>query len=151
MSEEDLASWMREEHDRVDVVAHAVRERISSIPRGRDRAPWIASLSKEFDHLRAHLLKHFALEEREGYLIPVLERRPTLSAEVHRLKQEHDEMQHIFDGIHNQFKMVTPESNLLIRDLCARIRDVLQFVHEHEERENLLVTFVFTQDIGSKD
>jgi iron-sulfur cluster repair protein YtfE (RIC family) len=135
----------------VDRITKTLHERICSIPRGRDREPWLASLRQEFDHLRAHLLKHFALEESEGYLIPVLEQRPTLTGEVERLKQEHSEMQQILDGIHHQVREVSPESSLMIRDICSRICAVLRFVDEHEERENLLVSFVFTQDIGSKD
>ncbi|MHC4236449.1 MAG: hemerythrin domain-containing protein [Planctomycetota bacterium] len=85
MTSRDIAQWMRHEHEIVEDLAHKLREIVAAVPRaGLDE--WIANLRERFDHIRAHLHKHMAMEEHDGYMAAVLERRPTLAEEVDRLK-----------------------------------------------------------------
>jgi hypothetical protein len=38
-----------------------------------------------------------------------------------------------------------------VRDFCHRIEFLLGYIERHEELENNLVTFTFTQDLGEND
>lgn len=150
MSADARIQWIREEHEKVDDLIHSLRHQVGSAPRA-GLPGWIRETQDRFDHLRAHLQKHMALEEADGYLKEVVDRRPTLSREVDRLAHEHREMSKIMASIHEHLHHLTPEDPLLIRDCCLRIQALLGYVERHEDFENVLVTSVFSQDIGSKD
>ncbi len=150
MTSHRIAEWVREEHATVAKLTDALRAQVAAIPRASIER-WISEICKSFDHYRAHLTRHMSLEESEGYLTAVIEQRPTLTAEVERLKHEHAELGVIMDSIHNALYALKPDDRLLVRDVCRRIDRVLSYVDHHEDDENLLVTFVFCTDIGTKD
>ena len=150
MDTQEIAQWMRDEHARVHELANELREQVAVVPRA-NLGKWIADVREQYEHFRAHLIKHMALEERDGYLPSVTERRPTLAGEVERLKHEHVETIKIMDGIHEAVHQLTVEDRLLIRDCRDRIGDLLSYIEHHEEEEDLLITHVFTRDIGTAD
>lgn len=150
MKPEDLANWMREEHHKVDELAARLQEHVACVPR-TNHAQWIEGALGAFSHFRAHVTKHMALEEKDGYMASVVERRPALSKEVERLVKEHEVFTIIMDGIQQTLQELRPEHSLLIRDCCHRIRDLLSYIEHHENDENLIVISAFTDDIGTKD
>ncbi len=150
MNSEFLARRMREEHARVDDLSRNLHEWVAVIPRANFER-WIEETRKRFEAFRAHLIKQFALEEREGYLKAVVDRRPTLSTEVERLAHEHAEMVRLLDGLHQTVQDLKPTDRLLMRDCVKRLEMFLGYLEHHENDENLLVTFVFTHDVGTKD
>ena len=150
MDTQEIAQWMRNEHVRVHELANELREQVAVVPRA-NLGKWIADIREQYEHFRAHLVKHMALEERDGYLPSVTERRPTLAGEVERLEHEHVELIKIMDGIHELVHQLTAEDRLLIRDCRDRIGDLLSYIEHHEEEEDLLITHVFTRDIGTAD
>lgn len=147
MKTREVAAWMRVEHEKVQDLANILRENAAVVPRV-NLAAWIKDMQSRFEHFRAHLIKHMALEEHEGYLSIVVERRPALSPEVNRLQNEHRELTRIMDGIYEASKGLTAEDRLLVRDCCYRLHGLLGYIERHEELENNLVTFAFTQDLG---
>ena len=148
MKTRDLARWMREEHEKVSDLVHLVRKHIAVPPRS-DRSQWVLEARSCFRRLGEHLSKHMALEERDGYMQFVLERRPTLAPQVEKLKHEHEELARIMDGVHKAVADLMPDDKLRVRDCCDRIRNLLSYVEHHENAENMLVTFVFTYDMGA--
>lgn len=146
----ELARWLHEEHDKVDGMSRNLRQMVSVVPR-LNREAWIFRLQADFEHLRAHLTRHMALEERDGYFACVRERRPGLEVEVARLEHEHYEIGRIMDGISEAIRRLTNCDVLLLRDACTRITELLNYVAHHEKDEQMLATYVFTQDIGTKD
>ncbi len=147
---EDKIQRMREEHLKVDALSRSLRERVAGVP-SLNLEHWIPELRKQFESFRAHGIKHMAFEELDGYMAPVVERRPGLALEVERLQHEHGEFIRILDGIHQLLEDLTSEDRLLVRDCCNRINNLLDYVDHHEKDENLLITFAFTQDIGTND
>jgi len=141
---------MRDEHETVKTLSRRVMEKAAIVPQANQQR-WIEEMWDAFDHLRAHLIKHFALEEQDGYLLAVVQRRPTLSREVDRLAHEHGEMIRILDELHRATHLLKPEDSLLIRDCCHRIQNFLQYLEHHESDENFLVISAFTEDIGGND
>ncbi len=147
MKTREVAAWMRVEHEKVQDLANILRENVAVVPRA-NLAVWIEDVQSRFEHFRAHLIKHQALEEHDGYLATVVERRPALSPEVDRLQHEHRELSRVMNGIHEAVKALAPQDRLLVRDCCNRIESLLCYIERHDELENNLVTFAFTQDLG---
>src|SRR5262245_9067352 len=150
MNAEELGRWLREEHERTESLSERLRETVAQTPSASD-AKWIECLRECFDHLRAHLTKHMALEERNGYLAPVVERRPALSAKVERLHTEHGQIQRIMNEIHDSLHAMRAADSLLIRDIRIRIDALLTHVAQHHNAENMIMLQVFTTDIGGED
>lgn len=148
MKPNELGRWLRDEHEKVNELSARLRDQIAGVPRSRGQA-WIDELRERFEHLRAHLVKHMALEEHDGYMDAVLELRPTLSDEVDRLRKEHDELRRLQDMIHASLAVLQPGERLLTRDAGRRIEDFLSYVEGHAHHENVLVLAVFTDDIGT--
>lgn len=147
MAEQTIADWLRSEHEQVNVLSDRLRECIAVVPRVGVES-WIVDTRSCFEHLRAHFLHHIALEEHKGYLNCVLEQRPTLEPRVQRLAHEHRELIQLLDNLHRSLADLTQDDHLLVRDSCHRIRDLLQFIDHHQEKENNLVQLVFTEDLG---
>lgn len=149
MKMQELARWIREEHEKCRDLASRMQELVVVVPRS-NQEKWITTVRDFFEHFRAHCIKHMALEGQDGYMLPVVERRPALSQEVDQLAHEHTEITKIMDGIHEAIHGLKGDDALLIRDCCRRIQDCLSYVEHHEHTENLLVMSAFTDDIGTK-
>jgi hypothetical protein len=118
---------------------------------GDQHAAWLQELRDKFAHFRAHIHKAMALQEQDGFLREVLTRRPTLERDVVRLKAEYAQLLRLADDIHERLAKFDAGHPILIEDCQLRIRFLLDQLDQHEEQKNLLVTFVFTQDIGAAD
>ena len=150
MKPQELARWIRDEHEVVRGLSERLQEKVAIAPQANQQK-WIQELREAFDHLRAHLIKHFALEEHDGYMVSVVHRRPSLACEVDRLAHEHGEFTRLLDGIHRSIHELKPEDQLVIRDCCRRVQNLLQYWERHESDENFLVMTAFGEDIGGND
>ncbi len=150
MNTHELAVKLKTEHDAVEALSDRLREWVAVVPRA-NIGDWIAELRSRFEHLRAHLIKHMALEEHEGYMKTVVEMRPTLSPEVERLQHEHEEIGKIMTSVHEAVESLEPADRLLVRDCCRRIDNLLHYIEHHENDENLLLLTSMTSDIGAND
>ncbi|HSW44516.1 MAG TPA: hemerythrin domain-containing protein [Phycisphaerae bacterium] len=149
-SPSEVARWLREQHDKIEELAASLTERVDNSPRVKVDA-WLKDLKDEFERFRAHMQKHFALEEEGGYLAAVLQDRPGFHDDVQRLRDQHAEagplMTSIFEEV-NHLEVGTP---LHLLDSCARIRNLLGILKEHETTEDRLVLQAFSQDMGGND
>lgn len=150
MNAQELARWLRDEHEKVNELMALLREKVAAAPQ-TNQQKWIEGARRAFEHLRAHHIKHIALEEQDGYMATVVQRRPAVEREVERLAHEHGELRTIMDRIHDELDALRPEDHLLIRDCCARVHNLLSYVEHHENAENLLVLTAFTDDLGGMD
>jgi hemerythrin-like domain-containing protein len=149
MSPREIAQWMREEHAVVQDLTQRLRDRVAIIPR-TGLKPWMAETCAQLDRFRVHLRKHFDLEETDGYLEAVLRESPRLASQVDRLRHEHDEITRILDWIQQEAGTVTDQDAILIEDCRCRAQNLLRYIKDHEEREDLIVMSVFTNDLGSE-
>jgi hemerythrin-like domain-containing protein len=145
----ELAKWMREEHQILLGLMNSLQDQVSCVPRA-NQGRWIEAVLASFGHMRAHTVKQMAMEERDGYMVPVKERRPALATEIERLAHEHKELQRLMEGIYVFLQDLLPGDRLLIRDCCHRINDFISYMEHHTNAENLLVLSVFTDDIGAE-
>lgn len=145
-----LAAQMREEHRKVDELAGVLSERVAHVPRSNQQR-WIESAREAFEHFRAHMTKHIAMEEHDGYMSAIMELRPRLAGEVERLKREHRQILQLLNAVHSICENVDAEDSLIIRDVCHRVQDILRYVDHHNQSENVLVLSAFHDDIGTHD
>jgi hemerythrin-like domain-containing protein len=150
MDRNTLAEWMKSESLKVHDLANQLREHIITIPTG-SRTAWLEELCKRFDHFTAHVRRMMSIEEEDGYLLPVVEVRPSLSKQVEMLRREHDELRELTDDLSKRVKSLKADHNLLLRDTCTRLQIYMGHVQRHEEHENHMVLYTLTQDIGGKD
>ena len=149
LSDQEVARRLRKEHDLLQELGSRLKESLRFIP-GTDRDAWLATLRDRYEHFRAHMYKRLALEEVGGFLKVVLERRPTLSAQVAHLKLEHEEILSLIDAVHAELKTAKSSDSALLNECALRIRHILSEVEHHEDHENMLVEFVFSQDLGGE-
>jgi len=146
----DLAEWIRTESKVVEKLSGRLCKSVACIPQD-NLISWLSELTGHFERFRAHFQKHMALEEGAGYLAPVLERRPSLSNEVEHLRSQHDQISILMTAIYQQLCELKPEQPLMMLDCCRRIENLVACIARHEQRENLIVSHVFAQDLGTSD
>jgi len=150
MSPEELAKWMQNEHTALMELNKVLRQHIAAIPEV-GLGDWIRGLSAGFDRLRAHLARHFAAKEADGYLTLVVEHRPTLSKDVEQIRREHDEIIELAEHIQRDLSAARPETRLLVADVCARVQRFMAVVAGHDEREAMITMLACNLDIGGTD
>ena len=150
METNELTAWMLNEHEKTRELIDELRDRVTASPRG-DRASWVEDLRKRIDEFTSRMCKHMELEEEGGYLTQVMELRPTLSEAVEIIKGEHEELKVILEGVQTAVHELAPTDNLLVRDCCKRVEHVLTWLERHEEHENHIMIYAYTQDIGTPD
>ncbi len=150
MDDARIAQKLAEEHKKLAGIVADLRAVAGEVP-AQPRDAWLDSLRKCFFAFRAHMIRRFALEEVAGFMREVLERRPTLSRQVELLHQEHRDILALTEEIQEGLTAVAAEDASTIEDLCMRVSFLLSNVDHHTEHENLLVSYVFTQDIGGED
>ena len=150
MSPEELAEWMRSEHEALQALNKVLRQHIAAMPEV-NLDDWLRGLTAGFERLRTHLERNFAAKEADGYLNIVVEKRPTLSPQVEAIQREHGEILHMAEAILRDLAKTQPENRLLLADMSARVQRFMAVVAQHDQRENMITLLVFNQDIGDTD
>ena len=79
MKAEELARWVRAEHEKVGELMERLEDRVNCVPKA-NQGQWLDEVRKDFGHFRAHITKHMALEEQDGYMSQSQLRHPILDA-----------------------------------------------------------------------
>lgn len=143
-------AFLRNEHSRINELLDRLHQTVAVVPRG-DVEPWIAHIRDQFDVLRTRLLEHMAMEESDGYLKAVVDRRPGFASRVDRLRHEHLEFEVLLNDLAARLAQLKSNDRLLARDWCRRMSDLVHYIEHHESEENDLMEFAYTQDFGAKD
>lgn len=107
-------------------------------------------IRKTMEHLRAHLHRMFALEEKDGFLKVVLDKKPTMANEVDHLRDEHQRILRIVDKVYEQSALIKA-GDAGWKDFSLRLKHCMSEIHHHDESESMLVMNVFGLDIGAGD
>ena len=150
MQTNDAFSWMLDQHAKTRELCEQLHEKVATPSRG-DPAEWLADLRVRFGEFTEYMRQHMDREEEGGYLTHVVELRPTLSEAVDIIRHEHEELKRIIDDVQGAVNELSPNDVLLLRDCCKRVEHLLLWIERHEEHENHIVMYAFTQDIGTPD
>jgi hypothetical protein len=146
----NIIEKVRREHARLRDIKSALLAALDSSP-DADPAQWLDDVISKFEHYRAHLIHRVALNEIGGFLNIVLERRPTLSNQVEHLRASHKEMIEMAGETMKELRDLDRDHPDSVRQASLLVKMALSEVRYHEEAEQLLVSFVFTQDTGVGD
>jgi hemerythrin-like domain-containing protein len=150
MQNNDVSPWMLEEHAKIHDLGEQLQAKVAAPPR-EGRARWLEELRGCYHEFAERLRRHMKAEEEGGYLTHVREMRPTLSEAVDIIHHEHEELRRIVADVQSAVDELKPTDVLLTRDCCKRIEHLLLWVERHDEHENHIVMYAFTQDIGTPD
>ncbi len=114
-------------------------------------AGWLGSTRDAFEHLRAHLMKLYALEESQGCLPAVTQRRPELSREVQQFCGEHRSNMAKADEIMLNLRAANSADSRSADTYRRQISGFLTQLQRHEAAESELVQSVFGDDISVND
>ena len=150
MDDPGVIERVRQEHQRLKEIKAALLAALDRESTG-DVATWLEDLIAKFEHFRAHLIRRIALSEIGGFLDVVLERRPTLSSQVEHLKSSHREMIEMAGQTMAELQALDGQNPDSASEASLLVKMALSEVKYHEEAEQLLVSFVFTQETGVGD
>lgn len=150
MQVEAIAKRLSREHFELEILMRRLLECVDYLPRTNE-TEWIEIMRRVWGEFRRHLLKHLDLEEADGYMGGVIERRPAVAGEVDRLLVEHASLRYLINSITDDVARLTPTEPLRLRDICHRIRDLIAYIRHHEHDENMMVLSAYTDDYGAGD
>jgi hypothetical protein len=94
-----------------------------------------AELGTQLSQLRTHLLEHFAFEEQDGYMAPVLREEPRFEPEVRELLGEHRHLAQTLESLIADVGTAPAVQDGHRQKLAAWLKSA----RLHESRENNLV------------
>lgn len=104
---------------------------------------WSERLCNELSAFYNHLERHFALEERGGYMLDVVAMLPEASAQVEQLRQQHAQILRRVKELIREGDMIAAQMGGSVAELRQRVQQVLSLIRQHESDENALIQHVF--------
>ncbi len=150
MDEKQIAQQALEAHHELDRQIDRLKLELNancetSIP------DWLANCAQQFRQFHSELRAHMEIEEGDGFMVPVQQRRPTLTRKVEELLQQHREMAASCEDIECSLLALSDPKRQDVTVIREKINALLTALEQHEQAENKLVQEVFTQDIGGSD
>ncbi len=124
--------------------------RVVDEPPNGDLDGWLVDLRDNFAHLRAHLYMHIAMEEHSGFLQPVTDRRPTLSANVEQLREKHRAQLALADRIHADLGCLLEDGRTSLEDCRHRIHQLISAIRDEARAKAMLISSAFCFDLGGE-
>jgi|WetSurMetagenome_2_1015567.scaffolds.fasta_scaffold691189_1 hemerythrin-like domain-containing protein len=146
----DIAKRLRREHAMLRQITASLKAVADRVPE-QDQEAWFDNLQAQYEQFRAHMTKRIALEEVGGFMRAVEDRRPSLAPQIEHLRHEHERILGRINAVHRELAKLESVDTEALDDCRLRIQLILSEVAQHERSENLLVGFVFTQDIGGEE
>ena len=146
----EIAKRLRTEHARLQGITAALKAAADGVPEF-NRQEWFAELAARYEQFRAHMTKRIALEDVGGFVKAVEQRRPTLSPQIDYLRRQHGRILRRINDIHHELTELDPADIEAVDDCRLRMELILSEVGQHERSENVLLGFVFGQDVDGAD
>lgn len=105
-----------------------------------------------FEHLRAHMIKLFALEDTEGFLNLVVVDRPDKSREAAQFRGEHHALANRATELLIALRAAASGTDAKAGErACGEVRSLLAELHRHEAGEGAFVQTLFNDEISAHD
>jgi hypothetical protein len=118
------------------------RAPLEALPKQR----WLSVLDHEVRSLTTALERHFALEERGGYLREVTQRRPRFERQIHDLAAQHAVFRGQLGGLARGLS-TAPD----VGAAQAQLDQLLSELEAHEHAENELLQAAASVELGAGD
>jgi hypothetical protein len=146
MDDKALYSEIKQEHETLRGVVERLRTAARSRPEYMSDEAWRAVALEETRKLRDTLRSHFRLEETDGYLEAVMEKRPGLARSIGKLEEQHTQILSDLERVEDACRGSAPIDE--IERLALRGLDLLQ---KHEFAESDLIQEALGSDLGVCD
>ena len=150
MDDVEIIRKVRKEHETLAGITAELEAAVESPASGNPGA-WLEKVTDKFEHFRAHLIHRIALEEMGGFLNIVVERNPTLATQVEHLRHTHQGMIEAAGDTMSSLRKLNAAQGKAVDEAVLLVKMALSEVAAQEQAEALLVSFVFTQEIGVGD
>jgi hemerythrin-like domain-containing protein len=107
----------------------------------------LPELRARLSAIRTHIIEHFRIEEKNGYMDTVRKREPRLERTIQQLAEEHCQLAQSLDALIDEARASTS----LDASFREQVRGWVERVRQHEMRENDLIQDAFNLDIGAED
>lgn len=140
------AAGLLEEHRALRETLAGLEQELARMPTPQAASSWCEAVSLHLRMLRAHLRSHFTREEKGGLLEEVRRSAPEQEAVCERLLHGHAELLGELDTL-------VTEAALCIEPVRwrGRLRELLQKLARHEEREDELLLRALDAMPGAPD
>jgi hypothetical protein len=146
MDEKALYGEIKREHETLKGDIERLRSAARSRPEHMPDERWRAMALEETRKLRDTLRSHFRLEETDGYLEAVIEKRPGLMRSIRKLEEQHKQILSDLERIEEACRKKASVEE--IERLALRGLDLLQ---KHEAAESDLIQEALGSDLGVCD
>lgn len=139
-----------DEHRKLNREVEILKLRLDA-PVQNSPSKWMAHCVDHFRKFQTLLIDHQTMEETEGFMTVVRERRPTLSGRVDALKAEHGVIRKQCDELREEMEKHAEPSSDEVARVRALAGKLLEVLYLHEREENRLVQEALTRDLGAGD
>lgn len=142
------AAWM--EHQILDHVKQALRVTLDwkvptvGVPRK------LSSVQFTLRSFQRHLERMMNLEEQDGYMVFVAEKKPNMSIRVDQLARDHGRFRESIQRLVPAIESLCEYQHEGFEDICREINDLLDSVDRHDEEEVELLQETFLCDEGGE-
>ncbi|MCG3138583.1 MAG: hypothetical protein HJJLKODD_02448 [Phycisphaerae bacterium] len=150
MDDATIAQKALKIHEELDREVDLLRLRMASKPDAHGDH-WLTAFASHFRHFHTQLRSHFEMEEEGGFMKPVVDKRPTLSPQIARLREEHRQMRHLCYELEMFVEECRAPSLQQIAHIRERSDEIIDCLKAHEKAENQLIQDAFQLDLGSSE
>jgi hemerythrin-like domain-containing protein len=142
------ASWM--EHQILHHVKQALRVTLQWKTPAVGLPRKISSVQFTIKSFQRHLNRVMELEEQDGYMQMVAERKPNLDERIRTLEREHDEFRRRLGELVPRIDSLTDGDHELVEELCEQLEGLLDRIDQHDLQEIELLQETMLCDEGGE-
>lgn len=142
------AAWM--EHQILDHIKQALRVTLDWKVPSVGAQQKLSSMHFTLKSFQRHLERLMSMEEENGYLRLVAEKKPNLSTRVERLEAEHQSFREAIDHLLPEMENLSTYDTDYFAEICRQIYSLLDHVDQHDHAEIELLNDAFLCDEGGE-
>ncbi|MFQ5568440.1 MAG: hemerythrin domain-containing protein [Rhodothermales bacterium] len=146
-----IAARIEDDHRRLKQSMDAMVAEIAREISPEEYATWKLDILSKLRDFQNQVLKHFDLEEENGFLDDVLRLAPQHRRRVERLEKEHRKINADLNHIVSVVKNVESPTSVKIERVREQLRALIEVFEAHESAEHDLMQSVYYQDYGVGD
>ena len=150
MDHEAIFQQIKVESEALEYISGAVERTMAWTVEGEEFSRKLSSVRFITESFQRHLDRLFALEELDGYMTVVRNRRPGLTSKVNGLKRQHDQLRTTVQQLLLQLERASPTDRQNFDGICKDLQKTIGKVRKHNQQENELLLEVVMRDTGGE-
>lgn len=134
----------------LDQLANALQAAISWEVKPKQFARKISTVRFVVESFQRYLERLFSLEEYDGYMAVVQDKRPHWDRRIEELRGQHEEFRQTIRRVTTRLERITPDERSTFENLCHELVKLIKDIAEHNNREDELLEDAFNVDDGGE-